>query len=270
MSRILLNAVLSCCVAGAVCADPVSWQLPPVEGGVDYQLGGAYPPDPRVVIVARDSTAQPSAGHYNICYVNGFQTQPGELDWWLANHPHALLRADKGAPVSDPGWPDEYALDTRSAPARDSIVETMTAVLERCAAAGFDAVEFDNLDTSSRFDALTVDGNLELAARLVDSAHRLGLAAGQKNAPDLGERGPKAGFDFVISEECARWNECADYRAHYGRHHIDIEYSDDLPPDTTFQQLCRLPDQPTLTVLRDRMLTVAGHADYVFELCAPN
>lgn len=234
---------------------------------MDYQLGGAYPPDPRVRVVARDSTAAPSRGHYNICYVNGFQTQPAELDWWLAEYPHALLRDLQGDLVSDPAWPDEYALDTRSPAARASIAQSVERSVQRCADSGFDAVEFDNLDSWTRFDGLTVEGNLALATLLVAAAHRHGLAAGQKNAPDLAERGPAAGFDFVISEECAAWNECDAYRAQYGARHIDIEYHGQLPDKLSFQQICEGPGRPPLTVLRDRLLLTPEKTGYVFELC---
>ncbi|WP_136684241.1 endo alpha-1,4 polygalactosaminidase [Falsirhodobacter xinxiangensis] len=255
-------------LAAALCAAPAASMALPPEGGVDYQLGGGYPPDPRVAIVVRDSTDAPSPGHYNICYVNGFQTQPGALDWWLTHHPQSVLRAD-GKPVADPGWPDEYALDTTTAAARAGIVEAVGMAIRRCAEAGFDAVEFDNLDSWTRFNGLSLDGNLALASQLVAVAHDLKLAAGQKNAPDLAAHGPAAGFDFVISEECAVWDGCGSYRAHYGDRHIDVEY-DDAPKDgLPFDQLCALPDQPRRTVLRDRLLLRRGEPGYVFNLCPP-
>ena len=52
--------------------------LPSVNGAVDYQLGGAYPPPAGVTIVSRDRTAERADGVYTICYVNGFQIQPDE------------------------------------------------------------------------------------------------------------------------------------------------------------------------------------------------
>lgn len=82
---------------------------PPVNARADYQLGGGYPTTARVV--TRDRTGRPT-GRYDICYVNAFQTQPGELGWWRARHPRLLLRRG-AALVRDPGWPDEVLLDTR-------------------------------------------------------------------------------------------------------------------------------------------------------------
>lgn len=56
--------------------------LPPANGKFDYQLGGAYTPASGTTTVVRDRTASPAAGLYNICYVNGFQTQAVDADWW--------------------------------------------------------------------------------------------------------------------------------------------------------------------------------------------
>src|SRR6478736_3479936 len=80
--------------------------LPPA-GGFDYQLGGAYEPPAGTAIVSRDSTDEPAPGLYNVCYVNGFQSQPGEADAWDG----LLVEGDDG-PLADPGWPDEYLFDT--------------------------------------------------------------------------------------------------------------------------------------------------------------
>jgi len=65
---------------------------PPVDAQVDYQLGGAYQPEPGIEVVARDRTERVAPGRYNICYVNAYQTQPGELGWWRDHRPQLLLR----------------------------------------------------------------------------------------------------------------------------------------------------------------------------------
>ncbi len=72
--------------------------LPPANGMLDYQLGGAYTPPAGVVVVSRDRTASPAPGIYNICYVNGFQTQSDERSFWLTEHPELLLRDASGDP----------------------------------------------------------------------------------------------------------------------------------------------------------------------------
>lgn len=237
--------------------------LPPAGATPDYQLGGAYEPADGVGIVGRDRSDPPADGMYSICYVNGFQTQPGELEDWDAE---LLLQRD-GAPVFDPDWPDEALLDTSSADRRDRIAARVGAWIEGCADAGFDAVEFDNLDSYTRSDAaLTLEDNLALASALVDSAHDAGLAAGQKNAaedaPALRDR---AGFDFAVVEECGAYEECGSFTEVYGDAVIDIEYTDELP--RTFAEMCADEASPASMVLRDRDLLTPDDSRHVFETC---
>jgi len=263
-AAVALALVASAGVALAACAsEPAQPQPPPSAVPVDYQLGGAYPPDPRVGIVARDRSAAPADGVYSICYLNAFQTQPGERDEW----PDDLVLRQDGADVMDPDWPDEALLDTRSDDGRRAIAERVGEWIDGCAAAGYDAVEFDNLDTYTRSDdLLRADDNLALATLLVERAHRAGLAAGQKNAAEDAERlRADAGFDFAVVEECAYYDECAAYTDVYGDAVVAIEYTDAI--DRPFDDLCADPAMPASLVLRDRDLTTPGDADYAFEIC---
>lgn len=248
------------------CATPSSsgHALPPAGAVPDYQLGGAYDPAPEVGIVGRDRSATPAEGVYSVCYVNGFQTQPGELDAWADD----LLLQHDGETVFDPDWPDEALLDTSTADRRDRIAAQVTPWIDGCADAGFDAVEFDNLDSYSRSEgALSLDDNLALAALYVDAAHAAGLAAGQKNAAeDAAVLHEQAGFDFAVTEECAAYEECGAYTAVYGEHVIDIEYSDELP--RPFAEMCADDEAPRSMVLRDRDLVTPDDPAYVFETCA--
>ena len=72
---------------------------PPVGGIADYQIGGAYPPDPEVEIVTRDRSQDPVDGVYSICYVNAFQVQPDELAQWERDRPDLVLRGRDGGHV---------------------------------------------------------------------------------------------------------------------------------------------------------------------------
>jgi hypothetical protein len=237
--------------------------LPPVGAAFDYQLGGAYPPPTGVQVVARDRGDEPAESAYSICYVNGFQTQPGERGAWPDD---ALLRRD-GDVVTDPDWPDEVILDTSTPETRAEIVRVVGPWIEGCAAAGFDAVEFDNLDTFTRTDgALALTDNLALATELVALAHRAGLAAGQKNAAEYaGELRSAAGFDFAVAEECSAFEECAAYADVYGEHVLDIEYTDALP--RPFAEMCADPATPRSVILRDRDLLTDDDAGYVYDRC---
>ncbi len=240
-----------------------SVRMPPVGAAPDYQLGGAYEPAEQVGIVGRDRTAETASDAYSICYINAFQTQPSELDQW----PEDLLLRIDGDVVFDPEWPDEALLDTSTDERRERIARIVRPWIVGCAEAGFDAVEFDNLDSYTRSEGLLAgEDNLALAAALVDAAHRVGLAAGQKNAAeDASVLRERAGFDFALVEECAAYGECDAFTAVYGEHVIDIEYTDWMP--RSFAEMCAAPSAPASMVLRDRDLLPAGEPGHVFAVC---
>lgn len=236
--------------------------LPPTTGAADYQLGGAYLPAKGVTVVTRDSTAKPAEGVYSICYVNGFQTQPG------ATWPDSLiLHTSDGEPLVDPGWPDEHILDISTAAKREQAASRLASTIDGCAKAGFRGVEFDNLDSYSRSKgALTLDDAVAFATILTARAHRDGLAVGQKNTGELGARGRDTiGFDFAVAEECDQFSECGSFTKVYGAHVIDIEYTDELR--RPFAEVCADKATPALTILRDRELVARGSDGYTYEHC---
>ncbi|MDF9877036.1 hypothetical protein M2316_002378 [Cellulosimicrobium cellulans] len=252
-----------------------AFDLPPTDGVLDYQLGGAYdevdagsgPVTPDVVV--RDATAEPLPGAYSVCYVNGFQTQPGEADRWLDDHEDLLLHDAAGGLVVDPDWPDEHVLDPSTAEQREGILAILGPVVTGCADDGFDAVEIDNLDTWTRFDAIDEDGAHALARAYVGLAHDAGLAIAQKNAAEVaGVARADLGFDFAVTEECAVFDECAAYTDVYGDSVLQVEYPDALADaGLTFDDVCALDDRAPLTVLRDRDLVTPDDTGYVYDAC---
>ena len=277
----LLATCLGACAsepATTVTAPPLpatSPQPPPTRGVLDYQLGGTAdvvddgsgPVAPDVVV--RDATAEPLPGAYSVCYVNGFQTQPGEADRWLDDHEDLLLHDAVGGLVVDPDWPDEHVLDPSTAAQRDGILAVLGPVVLGCADDGFDAVEIDNLDTWTRFAAIDEDGAHALARAYVDLAHDAGLAVAQKNAAEVAQVARDTlGFDFAVTEECAVWDECAAYTDAYGDHVLQVEYPDALADaGLTFADVCARDDRAPLTVLRDRDLVAPDDPGYVYETC---
>lgn len=239
---------------------------PPAGIVVDYQLGGAYEPAAGIGGVVRDQSDEPAPGLWSACYVNGFQTQPQERYRWLVGHPDLVLRDEQGEPVADEGWPDELLLDTSTADKRGQIVAVLDEDLQRCAAKGFDAVDVDNLDSWTRSGTrLTSDDALALAGLIVEHAHALGLAVGQKNAAELGARGrDEAGFDFAVAEQCVQYDECAAYTDVYGEHVVDIEYGLD---DEAWAGACKDPQRPFSTILRDHDLSTPAEEGYVLRTC---
>ena len=233
-----------------------------MNAAVDYQLGGGYPPPVGVSVVTRDVTDASPAGLYGICYVNAFQTQPGQRGLWPAG-----LVTD----LEDPGYPGEYLIDISTTAKQHAAASFLAEQIDTCAAKGFLAVEFDNLDSWTRLDATPragqvpfgIDQATDFAQRIVAIAHSHGLAAGQKNTPQLGPaRADQIGFDFAVSEECARYDECGLYQAVYQDRLIDIEY--DVP---SFHNACAEIGANISVVLRDRAVSQPGTPTYQDANC---
>ncbi|MFT4010383.1 MAG: endo alpha-1,4 polygalactosaminidase [Nocardioidaceae bacterium] len=221
--------------------------LPTPNVGFDYQLGGVATPSPEVRLVVRDRTAKPAKGRYNVCYVNGFQTQPGARRWWRKHH-FGLVLKRHGKPVVDAGW-GEWLLNTRK-PRR--LVKVVGPWIDRCARDGFDAVEFDNLDSWSRSrQLLKPKHNKAYAKLLTKRAHKAGLAVGQKNWAGL--KGTGLGFDFAVAEECGRYSECGRYVKEYGDRVYVIEYR-----RKDFDKTCEHWGDRLSVILRDRDLSPDG------------
>ena len=209
----------------------------PTGTDVDYQLGGAVEPPANVGIVVRDRTDPPVAGRFNVCYVNGFQTQPNEKRFW-AKHPALVLRDTDGRPVVDEAW-GEFLLDVRTAAKRKALARIVGRWVRGCAHDGYAAVEYDNLDSFTRSDGLLTEAAgdpVRQAARRPGTPH--GLAAGQKNL--AGFDGTTIGYDFAVSEECGRYDECQRYVDDFGDQVLMIEYRAE-----DFAETCRRTAPPT-------------------------
>lgn len=250
MRRLLaLVAVICVALVLLLSAPAVAVRPPPAGADVDYQLGGTRAAPERVRIVVRDRAARPAPGRYNICYVNGFQTQPGERALWR-RHADLVLR-DHGRPVLDEAW-GEALLDVRTAAKRQRLAAVVGRWTRGCARAGYDAVEYDNLDSFTRSRGLLSRAQAIAYARLlVGAAHRAGLAAGQKNL--AGFDGTTIGYDFAVAEECGRYDECGRYVRSFGDHVLAIEYR-----HADLRRTCAQYGERLSVVLRDRDLSPTG------------
>jgi hypothetical protein len=197
---------------------------PPANALFDYQIGGSHPPPAGTGIVTRaHETKAPVPGLYNVCYINGFQAQSDDEDWWLRTHRELVLQSG-GRPVKDTEW-DELLLDTSTATRRAALAEVVGVWIDECHDAGFQAIEIDNLDSYGRSGGrLTEEQGVAYLRLLADRAHRLGLAVGQKNAPELAGRRGALGTDFAVAEDCNRYDECDAFTRSYGDHVLVVEY----------------------------------------------
>jgi hypothetical protein len=244
---LVVTAVLL--LAGPAVPAAAAPDLPPVGVDLDYQLGGNRPVPDHVGIVVRDRTAAPLAGAYNVCYVNGFQTQASQKRFWR-RHWSLVLKKD-GTAVTDAAW-GEWLLDIRTDRKRARLARIMGRWVSGCADDGYVAVEYDNLDSFARSHGLLDAADAKAyARRLVRRGHAAGLAVAQKNR--AGWDGTSVGFDFAIAEECARWHECGSYVDHYGRHVLAVEYR-----AKDFRRACRRWSDRIAVVRRDVALSKHG------------
>ncbi len=104
----------------------------------------------------------------------------------------------------------------------------ITARVAKCAKAGFDAVDFDNVDGYANDTGFPLTGAHQIAfdRMLAKVAHAHGLAVGLKN--DLGQAARlRAEFDFAVNEQCFAFREYAVYDSwtRTGRPVVQIEYA---------------------------------------------
>ena len=104
------------------------------------------------------------------------------------------------------GWPGEKWLDIRQT---SVLLPIMEARVQKCQQAGFDGVEFDNVDGYANRSGfpLTANDQLVYNASLANMAHRYGMTAALKN--DLGQTTDlKPYFDYAVNEQCFQYREC--------------------------------------------------------------
>ena len=140
-----------------------------------------------------------------------------------------------------------------------------------CAGEGYDAVEFDNLDSWTRFNGTPLKKKVPFGKRdalayaklLAVRAHGRGMAVGQKNTAGISRgQAAKVGFDFAIAEECGRYRECGRYTSVYGDDVIAIEYR-----RKDFRRTCNSVGDRISVVLRDRLVSKPGSKRYVYDSC---
>ncbi len=273
-SRVPLAALATAALAALVPAAASALSPPPANGGFDYQIGGDYPLPAGVSVVSRDwfSGDPAPAPAYSICYVNAFQTQANERGVdrpdERSNWPRKLVLNRLG---DDPHWGGEYLVDIRSAAKRKRAARWVGQMIDGCARKGYGAVEFDNLDSWTRFDGTPLAKKVPFGKRqalafaklLAARAHAADMAVGQKNTADITPgQANTVGFDFAIAEECGHYNECDRYTKVYGDEVIAIEYHRD-----DFNEDCRTIGGEISIVLRDRNVSTPGSRRYVYDAC---
>ena len=137
-------------------------------------------------------------GRKVICYISA-----GSWERWRPDAGR-FTASVKGRKLD--GWPGERWFDIRKL---DKLRPIMNKRMDKCAAKGFDGIEFDNVDAYTNRSGFSLKGrhqkryNRHLAA----AAHARGLAAGLKN--DLNQIDDlEKHFDFAMNEQCFQYHEC--------------------------------------------------------------
>ena len=220
--------------SGWVPAVGTRWQYqlqPPVDttiAAVPWTGGPAVPPEvfdidlyesDGITTAAATVAAIHAIGARAICYVDAGTYENFRPD--AAAFPAVVLGASNG-------WPGEKWLDIRRL---DVIVPIMGARVQKCATAGFDAVEFDNMDAAFNRSGFKVSKaqQIEFNRAMADVSHFYGLAVGLKNdVAQLTQLQPW--YEFAINEQCAQYNECGGYDAwtQAGKAVAQVEYTTSL------------------------------------------
>ncbi len=200
------------------------WQMvltgdaPPDPGAAVYDLDGSVSREQLDAVRA----ANPSV--YLVCYFSA-----GTWESWRSDadaFPQQLI----GEALPD--WPGERYVDVR---AIDQLAPVWRARLDQCAAAGFDAVDPDNIDVYANASGFPITRGdvVAMMTWMATEAHARRMAIGQKNAPDLtADLSPL--LDFAVVEECLAQGACGSYAAYpaSGRPVFAVEY----PGQTTIPE----------------------------------
>ena len=156
-----------------------------------------------------------NAGGYAICYVDAGTWEPWRPD--AGAFAKSLLGRSNG-------WPGERWMDIRRSHALLSIMARRVALCER---AGFQAVDFDNVDAYDNTTgfALTAADQITYDRALAALAHRDHMAVGLKN-DGAQAKALAPWFDFAIDEQCVEYHSCAllDPFLRAGKPVYDVEY----------------------------------------------
>ena len=154
-----------------------------------------------------------------------------------------------------PDWPDERWLNFKR---YKVFLPLMVARLKRCAAKGFELVEFDNLDAHQNRTGFDTQPRhvLAYATALAERARKLGLSPVQTNATDL-TRKLEPHFGALLLEDCALYRFCGDAK-HYrkaGKPVFDAEYPQNWKDeDRTFRlgSVCKTAKQHDIALIVKR------------------
>lgn len=186
-------------------ATPTIWR-PALNTSYQIQFTGALDTSVAAQLFEFDAFDTPAStvatvrakGAHAACYLNAgawedWRPDAGDFPSWVLGNGYD-------------DWPGERWIDIRQLP---TLAPIFHARMELCRTKGFEAVEFDNVDSYTHPTGfpLTAEHQLIFNIFLADLAHQHGLSAGLKN--NL-EQVPILSwfYDWALNEECFEYGEC--------------------------------------------------------------
>lgn len=190
--------------SGGTCVSPTVWAL------------DLYAADGKT-LNAKAVAAIRRLGGRTVCYVSA-----GSVEDW---RPDARSFPSEVVGRALDGWPGERWIDVRAV---DVLRPKLEARADRCARAGFDAIDWDNVDgyTQRTGFPLSADDQLAYNRMLSTITRQRGMSVGLKNdllqIPALVDW-----FDFAVNEQCWQFNECDRLLpfSNAGKAVVQIEYA---------------------------------------------
>lgn len=204
-------------------ANAATWWHPPRQLTWYWQLSGTPKIEPVMAIDidgfdngAGEVAKLHAVGQRAICYID-----VGTAEDWRSDYgkfPPSVLGSSNG-------WPGENWLNVADLPTLEPI---MAARFAMCQAAGYDAVEPDNMDGFENSTGFSITAAQQAAYDewIAQEVHSLGMAVFEKNDPDQAST-LEPYFDGVIDEQCNEYSECSAYRPYLsaGKPVLNAEYS---------------------------------------------
>ena len=218
------------------------WQYQ-LQGGVNASItaapnGGGAPVAPKVFdidLYASDGTTPNAAGvaqvhgigAHAICYVDAgtyedFRPDAADYTTFDASCGGCLLGKTNG-------WPGEKWLNVNDDKGqRTFILSELSKRLDKCVAANFDGVEFDNVDGYANDTGFTIAAQTQedFDKAIAALAHQKGLSVALKNDVDqISDLAPF--FDYAVNEQCFEFSECDQYAPflNQGKAVFNVEYN---------------------------------------------
>ena len=223
--------------AGGACVTPEVFDI---DLYVDTKVSG----DGTFVVNTAAVDAIHAAGGHAICYLDAGDAETYRPDYLRFVH---FDRSCGGCLIGNPFsqvFPDEFFLNINNDEGqRAFILKVNRARVQKCADTGFDAVEWDIIDTFEDSHSgfhISYRSQLMFNTRLANMAHHYGMSVAMKNDPSQ-VKDLLPYFDFAIVEECFQYHFCSgnpapgeDAFVQAGKAVFEVEYRldrDEFCPD---------------------------------------